>query len=222
MAADQHTSYFNVLDALKSETGCALCFLEAKAVRSSLESVMYESVNDRGVRAALGRSKGYCRAHAATLLDIGDAFGTAILYQDVVRDLREALQALDQGRRVARSRWRVWLDHAGCPACRIQHEARNRYGGTLLSGLSQEEMRSAFDASAGLCVPHLLHLLDAVTDQGTRAYLIETHRVKYGRLLRELEEFCRKHDYRHAGEGFGREGDSWRRAVRMMVGGHRP
>lgn len=218
MAADRHTSYFNVLDALTSATGCPLCFLEAKAVRSSLESVLYESVNDPDVRAALGRSKGYCRSHAETLLDAGDGFGIAILYQDVVQDFRKALGALEKGGKIARARSKVWADHAGCPACRVQHEARSRYAATLLEGLSQDEMRSAFEGCPGLCVPHLMFILDGMTNQEMRAYLIEIHKAKYGALLHELQEFCRKHDYRHSGEGFGKEGDSWRRAVKLVVG----
>lgn len=216
MSADKHTSYFNVLDALKSQTGCALCFLEAKAVRASLESVLYEGVNDPGVRAALERSKGYCRVHAEMLVCIGDAFGTAILYKDVVQDFCQFLDALGDRGRTTRSRG--WREHAGCPACQIQHEARNRYAGTLLSALNQDEMRSAFDASAGLCVPHLLNLLEAVDHKETWAYLVETHRAKYGALAHELEEFCRKHDYRYSKEGLGPERDSWERAVRMVVG----
>jgi len=94
---------------------------------------------------------------------------------------------------------------------------RRRCAGTLLSGLNENEMRPAFDASAELCVPHLLYLLDAVTNQARRTYLIETHRAKYGALLHELEEFCRQHNYRHSKEGFGKEGDSWIRPVKMIV-----
>lgn len=218
MGADRHTSYFNVLEALTSAAGCPLCFLEAKAVGSCLESVLYESVNDPSIRAALARSKGYCRSHAKTLLDARDGFGIAILYQDVVQDFRNALGALGKGGKIARSRSKVWMDHAGCPACRVQHEARARYAATLLGGLSQDEMRSAFEGCRGLCVPHLVFILDGMAGQGTRTYLVEIHRVKYAALLHELEEFCRKHNYRHKDERMGKEGDSWERAVRMMVG----
>jgi hypothetical protein len=79
-------------------------------------------------------------------------------------------------------------------------------------------MRCAFNACSGLCVPHLLFVLGATLDHDVRQYIVETHRTKYSALLRELEEFCRKHNYRHDGEGFGKEGDSWERAVNMIVG----
>ena len=64
----------------------------------------------------------------------------------------------------------------------------------------------------------LLFILGSSVDEERRRYLVEVHQTKYGALLRELEEFCRKHNYQRNGEGFGKEGDSWERAVNMIVG----
>jgi hypothetical protein len=218
MSREKHTSYFNMLDALRDATRCPLCLMEAKALHSYFDSVLYENVNDPNVRAALGRSKGYCCRHAEKLVAFRDGLGTAMLYQDVVRDLHGSLGALGKGGKVVRSRYRVWVDHADCPACRVQQEARARYAGTLLDGLSQDELRAAFESCPGLCVPHLLFILDGIAGQETRSYLVRIHQAKYGALLRELEEFCRKHNYVHKNERMGKEGDSWERAVRMIVG----
>lgn len=165
MSPEKHTSYFNMLEALNNTKGCPLCFLETKAVTSYLESVLYESVNDPNVRYALGRSKGYCRPHAEKFLAFRDGLGTAMLYQDVVQDFLTNLIALSKRKgKFTRSRSRAWLDHVDCPACRVQQEARARYAGTLAGGLSQDEMRSAFDGSPGLCVPHLFYILDVAMD----------------------------------------------------------
>jgi hypothetical protein len=43
-------------------------------------------------------------------------------------------------------------------------------------------------------------------------------RKKCAGLLKELAEFIRKHDYRFSHEGSGKQSNSWRRAVEMMVG----
>jgi hypothetical protein len=90
--------------------------------------------------------------------------------------------------------------------------------GVLLAGLSHEEMRAAVESSPGLCVPHFLLAIERGRDDAPRRYLIETQERRFKELLNDLEEFCRKHDYRFRGEGFGREGDSWIRAVKIMVG----
>jgi NTP pyrophosphatase (non-canonical NTP hydrolase) len=41
-------------------------------------------------------------------------------------------------------------------------------------------------------------------------------------LHAELAELIRKNDYRYIKEEFGKEGDSWLRAVAMMVGSRKP
>ena len=219
MSPEKHTSYFNMLEALNTATGCPLCALEAKAVYSYLDSLLYESVNDPNVRTALRRSKGYCRSHAGKLIKFRDGLGTAMLYQDTVRDFWAFLDSVaGERKKISRAQSRLWLDHEGCPACRVRQEAGARYASILLGGLDQDEMRSAFGAGPGLCVLHLLFILGSGVEDNTRRYLVEVHQTKYGSLLRELEEFCRKHNYRRDGAGFGKEGDSWERAVKMIVG----
>jgi hypothetical protein len=56
-----------------------MCELEAAATRRYLDSLLYESVNDPGVRENLIRSQGYCLRHAHLLLGFKDGLGTAIL-----------------------------------------------------------------------------------------------------------------------------------------------
>jgi hypothetical protein len=48
--------------------------------------------------------------------------------------------------------------------------------------------------------------------------LLSLTRQKLTDLTGELAEFIRKNDYRFSPEGYGREGDSWKRAVAKAVG----
>jgi hypothetical protein len=72
--------------------------------------------------------------------------------------------------------------------------------------------------SAGLCIPHFLHALALTRENGARRWLVSTQREKYASLQRELDEFVGRCDYRRSGEGFGAEGDSWIRAMKMFAG----
>ena len=87
-------------------------------------------------------------------------------------------------------------------------EARERHVHVLLEGLSEPEMHSAFQESAGLCVPHFFIVIEAVRDAETRRCIIEVMRDKYGKLLADLSEFQRKREWRYAHEPLGKEGDS--------------
>lgn len=223
MTSDRHTAYFNLLEALKDQPQCPLCFLEFKAVRSYLESVLYESVNDPVVRSSLRRSKGYCSEHARMLASFGDGLGVAMLYDDVLSDFVTVLNSmlaalLPRGRRGLRE----WTDHSACPACAVQQEARARYGACLAAAANDPDLRSALETSSGVCVPHLLFLLAHARDPAAREYLTRLHEKKYRALSNELKEFCRKHDYCRRSEGFGKESDAWRRVIRVMGGSPSP
>ncbi|MDI6829147.1 MAG: DUF6062 family protein [Armatimonadota bacterium] len=216
----KHTTYFELLDSIRSATGCPLCEIEAKSIRRYFDSLLYENVNDHVVREALIRSRGYCQRHAHYLRNRGNGFGIAILYQDQVKLFLRTLNDLQaipskiirKGTRTGRQASKE------CPACHMQNECRNRYGSTLIEWLDDQEIRGALEASFGLCVPHFLALWEMTTDAKARSLLIELQRAKMELLLNELEEFCRKHDYRFSNEEFGTESDSWSRAIRMMVG----
>ena len=219
-AGDKYLSYFWILEELQRAQGCALCNLEEAGLRRQLDGLLQESVNDPGIRAQLVRSRGYCREHARVLLGAGDGLGIAMLYSDQVKLFAEFLDRTKQARLLRRrDALASWALHAACPACQAQSADRARYVNVFLEGLGEEELRKAFESGPGLCVPHCLAALDSANDAQRRRWLLETQRAKAEGLLRELEEFCRKHDYRFASEGFGPEADAWRRAVAFMVGG---
>ena len=216
----KHTTYYELLDAVRNAAGCPLCDIEANIVKRYFQALLHESVNDPGVREVLIRSRGYCQRHAHYLRSHGNGLAIAILYQDQLRlflRLLEGLRTMSSTvtRKGTRARWQRSQD---CPACHIQNDCRSRFGSTLIEWVHDEEMARALDASRGFCVPHFMALLNMPMDAKTRTRLVEMQRARMGSLLRELEEFHRKHDYRFGGEGFGDESDSWSRAIRMMVG----
>ena len=56
----KHMGYFDclLLEALQKAKLCALCELEARSTRRYLDNLLYENVNDLGVRGALAWSRG--------------------------------------------------------------------------------------------------------------------------------------------------------------------
>ena len=59
----RHMTYHDLREAL-AEPGCAFCRLVARAVDRYLRALLYESVNDPGLREKLRASRGFCRGHA--------------------------------------------------------------------------------------------------------------------------------------------------------------
>jgi len=213
-------SYHDVLEALANTAECGLCALEAESLRRYFDSLLYEMVNDAGVRDGLARSKGYCHRHAHMLLDCHSAFGSGILYQDQVRAFIQCLETLSTtaSRRNPVKTAREWSEHDGCPACQIQMESRERSARVFLNGMTEADMRMAFEAGAGFCVPHFFIVIGNAETSAIREYIVQAQRDKYSELVRDLAEFERKNDYRFTNETMGKEKDSWARAVKMIVG----
>jgi hypothetical protein len=233
-------SYYDLLDAC-ALPGCPVCRLEAKIVRNYLDAILYESVNDPDVQSGLRRSWGYCRAHASRLPNVpgGPALGVAILFRGIIGD---ALKEIEQTDYASASRWSLKQMHedldrrqpaaateaivarlqpkAQCPACAHRDSMIDLALDSLLEALnrSDEPMRLALSDSAGLCLPHLRRAFELTRDETSFAALRFMSRAMLARLKHELNEFVRKNDYRFQHEGFGPEGDSWRRALAWLVG----
>ena len=216
----KHLPYYVVLEALQGTKGCAFCVLEMEAMHHYIDTLLYEHVNDPRVRSNLARSRGYCSRHAHLLLSFQDGLGTAILARSLLGDFLGSIEQL--GRRAARHPDRgvsgEWINHRNCPACRNQTETRTRRAETLIAWYEEPELRDAYERSPGPCIPHFAHLLVLTRGEGVCRWLISTQKEKCANLLREIDEFVCKCDYRRSAEGFGAEADSWIRAIETLVG----
>jgi hypothetical protein len=213
---DKNITFFKVLEALQTEKECALCKLEADAIHAYFDAIMYEAVNDPKVRLELAKAHGYCHRHAHFLFELRDSLGVAILYQDQVKLFMD-LFAKKGADELNRNQQRYNIDGA-CPACRNQVETRCRYVNTLIEGWHEPEIKSAYEAAAGFCVPHLAILLETVKDTVISDQLFAIERNHLTGLWDELQEFIRKHDYRYSDEPYGPESNSWIRAIRKLTG----
>lgn len=181
---------------------------------------MYGRVTDEGVRAALRDARGYCNAHAWMLTEgHGVVLGTAIIQRDVLNAILEATDVPTLGRgarRYAREILRRLRPTAECPACAHRRMMEDIAIQTLLKYLDDPQLAAALDKTNGLCLPHFSRALELVGNSGHLRRLLDFQRRALRGLHDELSELIRKHDYRFADEGFGKEGDSWLRATGIV------
>ncbi len=216
---EKHQSYFNVLDALKEK--CPICFLVKKTIHKAMDDFLYESVNDPDVREKIIISSGFCNRHSWTLQKLGDGFGQAIIYNDLVskvlnqfqennttasiKGLVKQLKASQQSRKF-------------CMFCTQEQEVEERYISTFWESFDEPEFIIEYKNSFGLCLPHLSSALNKSKNIKLSQELSDIEIVKLTNLVKELKEFMRKHDYRFSKEGFKEEGDSWIRAIEKLIG----
>lgn len=209
---EKHLAYYELLEELRKSRHCAFCVLQRKGINKYFEGMLYEKVNDPGLRASLVDSQGFCPRHAHMLAGFGDALGTAILYED---QLRQRLKSLEPG---PRRRPRANGKQPACPACRVEDRMRGAYISTLLRGLPDPEMAAAWEASAGLCFPHFSLAMREAKDPDVKRALVRTEEATLKGLASQLKELIDRYDYRRITAGFKEEKDSWLRAVEMISG----
>jgi len=207
------SSTFHDLVEACQQTGCPVCRVEQNVLDRYIGNLFYESVNDIKMRERLRASLGFCSEHARMALDrrLGNALGFAIIYQDVITNILRGLE-----KNSADSN--TFKPHRHCIVCHEQEKTSQLIVSALIDGLSESQLAKALRSSDGLCIPHLKLAFESVRDTAASEVLRSTHFEKLESLNNELAEFIRKNDYRFKDEGFGAEGDSWRRAVNKLTG----
>ncbi len=230
---DKHFTYFTVLETLQKSKGCAFCDLKKKVSFKYLDALLYEKVNDPGIRKELAKSNGYCHRHAHQLVSLGGALGIGIIYNDqlsyflkFIDSKKSKVSKTRQGKRKVQRNTgtaeSLWVREDMCPVCRVEQETLSRYFVIFVDSLKEREdskMRNAFESSHGICVPHFLEILEYANTLEIREYLIKHEKLKLQSIQEVLREFIRKQDYRFEKEPVTKEeGKSWIDSVIMMTG----
>lgn len=229
-------AYYEDLIAVCALDGCPICRMELITVEKALRGLLFELTNDIPLREHLRTSLGFCADHARILFEHGkgDALGVSIIYNDVItnilRNLPDPAQAgtaggglpglLQRSRRglgeLVAAAVKALTPQRRCMLCQQEEETRQAAIKVLAESLRDEPFRRALEASEGLCLLHLRLALEAVPDGDANAALLAISRKQLEGLNAELAEFIRKNDYRFRDEGFGNEGDAWKRALNKI------
>jgi Family of unknown function (DUF6062) len=232
-AMDKSFTYFALLEAF-GKSGCPVCRLMEEYSLSYLDALFYEQVNDVGIRRKLREARGFCNWHAWQAKRIASsALGMAIIAKDLLTEEITRLDHLLRGpsfrinehalnRRIAATSLlgfiQGWYQKRVCPACEVMLEHERHALETILNFLHDTEFARRFEDSTALCVIHTMRAVERHSSHRYLRELIAVQRGKYAHLAGELEEFCRKHDYRFSHESWGAESDSWLRAIEFLVG----
>lgn len=235
-------SYYDLRDALPLP-GCPVCRLRASATDHMLDGIIYENVNDPGLRSRIVEARGFCNEHAWALQRSGAALGVSLMLRDVIRELLRTLNSARFNSPAALSLGRVqeaWdsnrpraataevVSELGpqtiCPICIRVRDIETASLDSLLENLFSEDegtLLLALQVSDGLCLPHLRQALARVPNEDVFRQLVRAQESIWSRLESDLCEIIRKSDYRFSDEPVGEEGDAWLRALETTAGARR-
>ena len=186
-----------------------------------MDGFLYESVNDPGVREDIKASLGFCNRHAWQMQKLGDGFGQAIVYSDLMNIVLKQLKEIDEAASFKELLKRINPGVATrgiCIFCKQEKDVEERYISVFWESFDDPEFSFHYKDSFGLCLPHLVLALKKCKNKKFGEEFIDIEAAKISGLIAESKEFMRKHDYRFSKEKFGKEGDSWIRAIEKLIG----
>ena len=147
--------------------------------------------------------------------------GIGIIYLDLVETLIKRLKALSSSTSKRHTKTLAILSKGTvtvCPMCSARAQFELWYLESILRNIAIKDFAEKYAACDGLCAIHTLRVLKLPDLDGNKRALASAEIRRLEELSVDLHEFLRKHDYRYASEGFGKEGDSWLRALGKISG----
>ena len=105
-----------------------------------------------------------------------------------------------------------------CPACDHVAQFEAFHLTDLLDSITEKEFLEAFNASQGICLPHLFLVEEKHSNHPNFPRLLQLQLGKSQSLRERLEEFIRKQDRRFQQEITADEAKAWRVAMEFLVG----
>lgn len=211
---------------MREAPGCPICHLGCKSGLQYIDGVMYESVNDYGLRQQLTQSLGFCAFHSQEMLTIAGAkLGAAIIEQSMLREALRRSQKLANGRNGFLSSFSpknidppLAPSSETCPACQHERETEIRALEELLQHWDAHWLKLLVHAG-GFCAPHFAQAIALSPDKTLIQTLKASHKRIWEALDVHLSEFIRKQDYRFRDEPIlPEEAVASRRAIAIITG----
>jgi hypothetical protein len=219
--------YADLIEAM-SEPGCAVCRLLLRDGARYIDSLLYEYVNEVETHQAFRAGRGLCNIHGHQMQQVkGAVLGIAILHRAALdevlktnfhtRDRSSTLGSL-LGRNATSSPSDKLEPTVPCLVCEYAAQAEKRYVSTIAEYIAEPDLQASLAASGGLCLPHFRQSLERIsTTEGAEVFTAIQRKI-WEDLRAELDLFITKYDAKYQSEPMGKEGDSWRRAIRSLVG----
>lgn len=231
----------NLKEALR-RSGCPICRLGHQVAANSIESFLWENVNEPDVRQPIIDAYGFCPQHtrllvAAEMRNTGPVLGVNIIYEHLGRLVSRELKELPLPRQPSNGIEALLKRLSGsetpstallqpksdCPVCALVARSDLTLLETLLEMLARPDsgMADAYAASDGLCLKHLrlaLEQLAARYPQPAR-WLSDESAARLERLSADMREFIRKNNWEYRDEKLTEaESLAWRRMLTFFTG----
>lgn len=218
-------------DALREQCDCTLCHLEQQLEAEAVTYFLGPSMMEPDGRI-LTNEKGFCLRHLQSMAAAGNQLSLALMLDTHLNEVRAKLQKksktglLGNAKKAAAEVSNVLHEVTGsCALCdKLQKQMADATGNLVYLWDQEKEFRDLFQASKGLCLPHMEAVLQAAPKELGGKRLDEFLAELTALQLRVLEElngdvnwFTLKFDYRNQDADWKNSRDAVPRAVGRLA-----
>ena len=220
-----HLDTAPVLEKMREGGECPLCALKKESEAAYAEYFLGGSVMEVSARREVNE-KGFCARHLRMLFDQNNRLGLALMESSHLKEILTAMK----GRGAPKKRL-VFKKEApgpapGCALCDRLDATMRRYALTVAAlWEAEKEFRPLLTGGKGFCLPHYEMIRSeapgALSGRALSEFLTaldEAEVENLERIVREVDWFCQKHDYRNADKPWGESRDSVERCMKKLRG----
>lgn len=197
------------------ENDCPLCRMKEESLRKTVYTILYELVNDSGVRARFNE-EGLCNEHAKFMVKIAKEYpelgglGPAIIFKDILEESVEDIKKLTF-KRVKEQNFSYYL-------CRIEREYEEVYTRAFAKIFrSIEEGKEYENQKSVFCLRHTSMVFRELSKHKAVFNWFKRIQIeKYEEIVAKLEIFIKKYDYRRKNMPFGDEVSAWKLSAKIL------
>lgn len=218
-------------DALNENCGCVMCSLEKKLEQDAIDYYMGASKMEPDVRIQTNK-KGFCRRHLHMMAQEASPLGLALVLDTHIAEIRERLSKKGKakgmfaaGKTVAALCGELESITDGCVVCdKTESHVYDAASNFVYLWDKEAQFRQMAEKSKLLCLPHMLLVLKAATDElhGKRLdefteFIVKSQSQKLEELNEDVNWFTRKFDFNYKDADWKNSKDAVPRAVDSLV-----
>jgi hypothetical protein len=208
-------SFDKLVEAMKGG-GCPICRRIALDIGRAIESLMYDGVNDVGLRLRIRADMGLCQAHARQVARRNNALAGAILFADLLEQASQRCEKLK--RRWGGGSELKQLGRQVCIYCRDERETAKIACAVLADHADDAEVSAGMAGGALLCVAHLGMTAPQIAGRERRRAFVETHQQRYAEVVEQMRRLIASYSYDARAMPTEAEQNAWLRAIELLNG----
>ncbi len=195
---------------------CPLCHILADKTYHLLCQLQYDAVYDAEVKACVTATGGYCNFHFWYLEKLTSPITNAQLLESLLERIRSEVLS---GQNVPQQVSTRLATEARCPACCACRKWEDDLLTLFAAKIPERGFQVAYQRCRGLCLPHLVQILERLPDMEARGVLVTAAGHQLDILMQELRLQVIK--WQTKDRSPGEERDSTYRAIEKFVGGNK-